>query len=513
MTRCHRENAVQPGCLVESEAALPGQDSGAVGRAEPGRSRRGPIAVGALVLAGIAVGLAIRVWIMRTPAIGYLDSDEAVPGLMARHFLHGQVATFYWGQNYGGTVEIGLVALAFLVGGSTALMLSVVPIVLYAVAAVLVWRIGRRTIGMPAAAVAAVLVWVWPSYFVWRSTREYGYYGVLLICALTVVLLALRLHERPSSRDAAFLGAAVGIGWWSSLQIALVAVPALVWLVARRPSVLRYAPPAAAAAVVSALPWILANVGSGWASLRVSPGAVHARSYGFRLGGFFGDALPTAFGLRTPFTLHWLPSRVLGLIALGVLGAAMAVVLARRRRSLELLAAVIVPFPFLYAVSGYTSYRIEPRYLGVLTPLLALVVAAMLADLRVAALALAVASALSVTALVGLRNAGAMSPGAKDVQAPTTVAPLIRVLDRHHITRAAADYWVAFRVTFLTHERIIVAPNSGNRYPPYRELVGESGRTARIFIAGSGAERLQRVELLARGYTRAVAGPYVVYLP
>src|SRR6266536_3928616 len=144
-----------------------------------GRARRDAILVRALVVTGIAVGLAVRVWVLRTPAIGYLDSDEAVPGLMARHFLHGELSTFYWGQSYGGTPEVTLLAAVFLVAGSSALTLRLVPMMLYALAAVVVWRIGRRTVGEPAATLAAALFWVWPAYFVWRSTREYGYYGIL----------------------------------------------------------------------------------------------------------------------------------------------------------------------------------------------------------------------------------------------------------------------------------------------------------------------------------------------
>ncbi len=483
------------------------------GGADVERSRRDVILVRALVFTGITVGLALRIWIMRTPAVGYLDSDEAVPGLMARHFLHGHFSTFYWGQRYGGTFEIALVALAFLFGGANSVVLSLVPIALCGVSAILVWRIGCRTIGVPAGAFAGMLAWVWPAYFVWRSTREYGYYGVLLVCALAVVLLALRLRERPEPLDAALMGAALGIGWWSSLQISLVAVPALVWLVLRRPAVLRYVPLAAGVAFMTASPWIVANIHSNWTSLRISPGAAHARTYGFRLGGFFSDGLPTTLGLRTPFTLQWLPTRAIGLSALLVLGAAIAWVLVRRRRSVELLAIVIVPLPFFYAVSGFTSYRIEPRYIGVLAPLLALVLAALLKDLRAAALVLVAASALSVTALFQLRDSGAMAPGAKDVRAPTTVAPLIRVLDRYGITRASADYWVAFRVTFLTRERIVVAPSSSNRYPAYWELVARSGRVAWIFVTGSKTEGPERPELLARGYRRVNVGPYVVYLP
>ena len=41
----------------------------------------------AILAAAVLAGIALRVWILRTPAIEYLDTDEAVPGLVARHFL------------------------------------------------------------------------------------------------------------------------------------------------------------------------------------------------------------------------------------------------------------------------------------------------------------------------------------------------------------------------------------------------------------------------------------------
>ena len=478
-----------------------------------GHVRREVTAVRLLVVTGFVVGLAIRLWILKTPALGYLDSDEAVPGLMARHFLHGHLSTFYWGQNYGGTFEVVLVALAFLIGGSSSVMLSLVPIALSGVAAILVWRIGCRTIGMPAAAAAA--------------SARMGMAGLLRL-ALDTRVRVLRRPGRlfagdpaagaPPSRSAQ-PGRRCSSGGGGRDRLVVESPdrarrhPALVWLVVRRSAVLRYAPLTAAAVVVTSSPWVVANVRSSWASLRINPTSGHPHTYGFRLEGFFSDTLPTTLGLRTPFTLQWLPTRPLGLVALVGLLAAIAIVLTRRRRSLELLAAVIVPFPFLYALSGYTSYRIEPRYLGMLAPLLALVVAATLTNLRAASIVLIAACALSLTALIALRDAGAMAPGARDVRPPTTVTPLIHLLDQRGITRARADYWVAFRVTFLTNERIIVAPTTGNRYPAYRELVERSDRVATIYVSGSATERLQRTELLTRGYTRIRAGPYIVYLP
>jgi 4-amino-4-deoxy-L-arabinose transferase-like glycosyltransferase len=170
---------------------------------------------------------------------GYLDSDEAVPGLMARHFLHGEFSTFYWGQAYGGTAEVGVVAVIFAVGGSGAVTLRLASMLLYALGAVLLWRIGRRTIGEPAATVAALLVWLSPAYFLFRSTREYGYQQVLLVLGLAILLLALRLAERVTRLDCLGLGLSLGVGWWTSPQIVLVALPALAWLACRRPQVWR----------------------------------------------------------------------------------------------------------------------------------------------------------------------------------------------------------------------------------------------------------------------------------
>ena len=470
---------------------------------------RSPLALRILVAAGIAAGIGIRIWICLTPALGALDSDEAVPGLMARHFLHGDLSTFYWGQNYGGTVEIALLALAFLVGGANVAMLRLVPIALYAVAALLVWRIGRRTIGEPSASVAALLVWLWPAYFVWRSTREYGYYGVLLICGLAVVLFALRLKERPNAPDAVALGAALGLGWWSSPQIALVAVPVLAWLVWRRGPVVRYLPAVAGAAVVAGLPWVVANVRNGWVSLDVSPESDAAGTYGDRLTRLVTDGLPNAVGLRALVTREWLLSPTLGHIAFWLLLAALVAVLVWRRRSLAVVAVVLASFPFAYALSGYTAYPDEPRYLGLIAPLLALLAGALLPDLRIAAVALVAATTLSVVGLEKLRDIGGFAYGS----APTSVAPVIRVLDRRHLTRARADYWIAFRVIFVTHERIIVAPTTTSRHRRYDELVARSDRVAHVFVAGASEERSERASLVGAGFEAIPAGPYDVYVP
>ncbi len=466
----------------------------------------------ALVVAVVAFGLGLRVWILRQPLLGgYLDSDEAVPGLMARHLLHGEFSTFYWGQAYAGTTEVALVATIFGIVGSSTFALRLVPMLLYALGAVLVWRVGRRMIGEPGATVAGLLFWISPAYFVFRSTRETGYQGALLLLSLATMLFALRLAERPRRPDAAAFGLAVGLGWWTSIQSALVVVPLLGWLTWRQPRFWRFGRTIGVAAYVGAFPWVVWNLRHDWQSLHVA--SADQSSYGSRLGGFFTHALPTALGLRVPWVLDWLPDQVVGVPAFVALVAGLVVIVSRRRRALELPIVVALTFPFLYAGSSFTANRLEPRYLILLAPLLSLFLGALLAELRAAAAGLSLAGVLCIVALLRLVDAGGIAPGAPDVRAPARLDPLVRTLEREHVTRAWADYWVAFRVTFVTRERVIVAPTESARYPRYNEVVQADPRSAHIFVAGTETEPLARHALLAAGFRRIRTGDFVVYVP
>jgi hypothetical protein len=59
-----------------------------------------------LLLLGLAAaaGIALRLYVAHG-VIGDPDSDEAIPALIVRHFLHGHLNVFYRGQAYGGTQE------------------------------------------------------------------------------------------------------------------------------------------------------------------------------------------------------------------------------------------------------------------------------------------------------------------------------------------------------------------------------------------------------------------------
>ena len=457
-----------------------------------------------VLVAAIVAGLALRAWLLTT-SLGTLDADEAVWGLMARHVLDGELSTFYWGQPYGGTLEVFLTAPVFAVFGSSTLALKLVPAALFAFAAVLVWRVGRRTVGEPAARVAAVLFWIWPSYEVWKSMRAHGFYGSALVLSLLALLLVLRLRDQPSRWDAAALGLVLGLGWWQTPQFALVAAPAVLWLlVVRRHSLVGFWP-ALPAAVLGALCWLVANVRHDWYSFDYAPGG---GTYFSRFRGFFTATLPMALDLRVPFALEWALGAVLsGLLLVVALGWVAYLVL-RLREQLGPLVVVVLAFPFLYAASSFTWLVEEPRYLVLLTPVLALLVAAALRRPPFAAVALAAAFALSLTGLVRIEDAPRYQTRTGHVDVPDDLGPVLDALDARGDRTVRADYWVAERITFESRERIVA---NSHRYPPFTARVEASPDPPQVFVAGTPAERRARSRLVAAGYDRAVIGGFALY--
>ena len=145
-----------------------------------------------------AIGVALRVWILRSPA-GRLDSDEAVVALMADSIRSGHKPTlFFSGQYYGGVYEPILTALALTVHRSV-LAVKMVPIFCSAIAAGMTARIARRFVNAQRARLAGALLFAWPGT-TWLSTKERGFYWVMLLCVLGAMLCAVRLRGSEPHR-------------------------------------------------------------------------------------------------------------------------------------------------------------------------------------------------------------------------------------------------------------------------------------------------------------------------
>ena len=127
-----------------------------------------------VVLATALVAGFVMRWNVLDSSLGYVDWDEATAGLLARDFFHNPSA-FFPQQAYGGTAEIIILALLAQLGADGALALKLVPLALHLAAAVICWRIAIRVIPHRLGQLAVpVIMWCWPAYAVWASTKERG---------------------------------------------------------------------------------------------------------------------------------------------------------------------------------------------------------------------------------------------------------------------------------------------------------------------------------------------------
>ncbi len=471
--------------------------------------------VGAVVVAAIA----LRVWILGSP-IGRADADESVVGLMARSILDGERPMFFWGQDYGGTLEPALVAASFAVFGHSTIALKLVPVLLSGVAAVLVWRVGRRTVGEPAAALAGLVFTLFPPAFIWWSTKERGFYWAALVLALGVVLAALRIRDAaPEVRavDVVALGFLVGLAWWTSPQSMYLVLPVLAWLAVRHAHLWRRAWPVVPAALVGALPWIRWNLQNGLSSLE-EPAPWVATSYPERLGRFFTWLLPTLLGVRRPFAGGWLlgPVGVVvlsgALVALGFLAVRLLGDRAERR-ALEPLLVAAVAFPFLFALPKASHYVLEPRYGLMLAPVVVLLIAVPLTSMSRQVVAVSLAGALGALTVASLVDFSERNPMFVDL-GPPLLGDLQATLDSADVDHVYADYWIAYPLMFETDARIVATPVDAVREAGFdQEVRAADPSTYAVFV---DSQRDAALERALRGehhrYERVETGDFAVYL-
>ena len=103
-------------------------------------------------------------------------------------------------------------------------------------------------------------------------------------------------------------------------------------------------------------------------------------------------------------------------------------------------------------------------------------------------------------------------PDAVEGRPSGSLAPVIRLLEREGEQYVLANYWIAYRLSFESAERIVATSTGFVRYQPHDRIVRESGHPARVFGAASTVEPRQRARLVADGYRRYRAGDRIVYI-
>jgi hypothetical protein len=449
----------------------------------------------AVILASAVVGLVLRLGVLMS-SLGGLDPDEAVVGLMALHALRGEFFVFYWGQPQSGTLESLLAAGAFLVSGVRWSGLKSVPILLYIPTSFLVWRLGLRSVGYRGAILGTSVFWVGSTAYIWWSTKVRGHYSTTLLLVTLLALMTLRIVQRETGQersqnknltDTAIVGLALGVGWWTSPQIAFAAVPIGIWALWHLRSRMIRHWMAVPAALVGMLPWLGFNAARGWPSLHPPPGPEPA-SYPLQLWATLQDGLPQALGLKMPFVHDWLPP-LIGPILYLAFAAGLVWAVCRRWAGWGILTSVLVGYPLILAASPY-PYLGEPRYLYYMWPFASLAVGGLLAHFTsrtwLHGAALILIATMSVVGLTKMTERGHAIWWAPDIPVPRDLAPAARALESLEVDRVFAPYSLAYPLTFEAREQIIASPyDIVGRYKPYDLMVTASERPGYIFLEGS----------------------------
>ncbi|MBI1892764.1 MAG: glycosyltransferase family 39 protein, partial [Candidatus Rokubacteria bacterium] len=487
------------------------------------------------VIAGIAAltagGAALRAIFLRYP---YIDSDQAVIGLMGIRILRGEFPIYFWGEPYSGTLESFVAALTFFLFGVSRLTLNVVPFLFSLIFLLLTWRLGLvifdRLTGLLGLALAAFP----PMLLTWHSVLARGNYIENLVLGNLLLLLTLKLARpdlRPAAHCRALLvyGSVLGFAWYMSFQSVhylIVSVLFLLWR-GRRSLLLRQSWIGLLAAMVGSLPFWVHNLTTGFSSF----GAIRWYARGaFPLDAFtlfVSVKLPVFLGAsgfpynferlvtrQVPF-LEWvIPGLYTAsfLLALGMFVRGKVARLSKGWRGVE----ILLLLPLVVAgvtVGGGFGAGGDARYLLPIYTSAPLLLGGLVAALARRSRPLG-GVVLGVVLFSNLYGHLTTAEGLPRYQVHLeNDRALFAYMKEHGLRHASApEYWFSYRFTFDAEESIIFAtpfwreyPRYLSKYPPYTRLVNQAMPSA--YVLWSVAGPIERT-LQADGipYDRVVIG-------
>ena len=453
-----------------------------------------------------------------------VNSDAGIVGLQAMHIQRGELSWFLFGSGYQTSVDSVIAALFFTVAGASALVLMVSAFVGHLAATLLAFATLRRHVTAGLAFLLTLPLVVTPGAvhtYVLHPPRQ----ASLTLVFVSIWLLDAAAHARsPRLRYAA--GSAV-------MTLACFADPyALLFL-----------PPLALLAVLAALDGsparavVMTRIGvcTVGAALGVVPLVLLMRSPQ----SVHGEATLTAsvfahnWRLFCDTCMPWLLSTTAFVGRPEGWGPWVA---PAWFRAVQLVGAALFVAGFLFAGLALRMRTIpwEIRRLGIFgLVVLALTVVGFLGSVMVmdlfstrylAAIVLASPFALApaACALRGRRFAFALAPyavsagvagwlafspwvdGPRIVRTPSGTAhherQLAVMLHERGVACAMADYWVAYRLTLLFDEKIVVVPTHKreDRYPPYRAAFDSAPVVAYIFDPDRSREDMASMETQLR---------------
>ena len=518
-----------------------------------------------VVLALIALAMVIRLPIFFN-AWADFNSDEAVNALVIRHLLErGEVTLYNWDATYYGIVE-GLIAVPFVwLIGFEPLAFRLAAACGLALLMAAVFVLGRRLFGTAAGLVAAACLTVFsPQVVQWSTLASVGFLLTIAWGALSLVVLD-ELRRRQTWPWVALLGFILGFGLYMYelflVYLALFVVAGL--LGSSFVAVVRTTPLRAAAwrRSLRQLPgavhrWIVfaAAFAVGWSPKLAAlvQGTVGTKRPLYTVASaerilaqvdrLITECVPAFFGVNPagdPDVASAIGpvaalDRVLGALLLVLMVAAWSASAFRRRRDLlavlllrpvrleiESLLVMLVPVTALaFVLSPNPQDVLSNRYLlPWLTSLPVLVGAWAVGQWRRhpawgAALLALILGLPAVQTESFFRSRGFLNAGLEIARTGDNLKRLLTHVEEEGIQGGFASYWLAYKLTMLSGEQLVLTPiQDWSRYPPYERFVARLDDPAFIFHEHEPHHQnfIRRLEASGRTAQTAQVGPYRVY--
>lgn len=499
---------------------------------KPGPARRTTVST-ALAAAVIAlVGVAARLWLGSAVP---LTGDEAVSGIMANELLSGKIWWIVAGNSYGGTADTWLAAPLLALFPGSSLALRSVFVALWGLAAVLLGLAARTLVKPRLAALVGCTYWLFSWSTVLTSVRAWSGYaagGAAFAGWLCLQLRGLsaagpegesRWRRRRLVHHFA-AGSLAGLAVWQHPVFLAPLVPGFLFVAFHyRQRFLHWAVPTTCGLATGLLPFLLYNLSHSWASLR-EPDAP-SWSYGDRLVNIFGTGLPRLLGLRltgSQASFHLDPAPWVGgawgrplAATIGLTVMLSFLLLLRRSAGPRLIGIVGLSSPFILALFRNSIRNVDGRHALFLPPLALLALASAwqssfpsrrIAPWLIAVLPLCWASISCMPGILAERERSY----------PVSELPRIRaVLETAGVHFVRGDFWIAYPLTFETHEAIVATELNLVRFPRLETAVqAAGGAAAHIFRDGSGEMLSLRDSLDANPrFLRMKFGDWTVYIP
>lgn len=510
----------------------------------------------------IAIGFVTRLLVLTSGSVTF-HADEAVVGLMARHIVQGETPTFFYGQAYMGSLDAYLVSTGFRLLGDSVNTIRLVQMALYLSVVATGYIVAWRFSGSGRIALAAGLLLAVPTVNVTLyTTATLGGYNETLLFGNLLLLLSYDVtHEHRYSRWRwGTLGFVGGLGWWTNGLIVAYALPVALllsyMLFIRRILPVRSAFGmfllAVAAFLVGSAPWWIFDITHNGAAMSTF---IRSQQTGEFAGigipyvppleralGLAVIGIPALLGMRFPWSAEYflLPVGVIVLVGYGV------AILRLFRGSNPLrpeARALLLGMPLVFfMVFIASSFGADPtgRYFLPLALPLAIVLGTLVKwpddGTQTRLLRPSVIGLALLTIVIGYQAAAIIQ--AIRVQPPglTTQFDLVShlpndddmalmdFLDTEQLYNGYTNYWVAFRLAFLSGERMQYSAalpyktdlsynTADNRYPAYVEAVAQAERVAFITtnLPALDAQLIALFEAQGLTYREAQIGVFHIY--